>query len=227
MSFITNLVAALIWGVGYIVPAGGEIIKDIGLFALSGGITNWLAIHMLFEKVPLCYGSGVIPNRFEEFKIAIRTLIIQQFFTREHIERFFQQQGNGLLPSPQAITEKINFDAVFDGLVDAITSSSFGSLLGMIGGKSALETLRPTITARLKDIVRDLAVQTLDGEKEEDMTSLLIRKVEQMIDARLAELTPQKVKEIVQEMIQKHLGWLVVWGGVFGGLIGLVAALLR
>ena len=40
-------------------------------FALSGGITNWIAIHMLFEKIPF-YGSGVIPKRFEEFKTGIK-----------------------------------------------------------------------------------------------------------------------------------------------------------
>ena len=44
---------------------------------------------MLFEKVPLLCGSGVIPNRFEDFKAGIKTLIISEFFTREHIERFF------------------------------------------------------------------------------------------------------------------------------------------
>ena len=51
-----------------------------GLFALSGGLTNWLAIYMLFEKVPLLYGSGVIPNRFEEFKNGIKNLIMNEFF---------------------------------------------------------------------------------------------------------------------------------------------------
>ena len=42
-----------------------------GLFALSGGLTNWLAIHMLFERIPFLYGSGVIPERFEDFKQGI------------------------------------------------------------------------------------------------------------------------------------------------------------
>ena len=53
---------------------------NTGLFALSGGVTNWLAVHMLFERVPFLYGSGVIPMRFEEFKTGIRKLIMDQFF---------------------------------------------------------------------------------------------------------------------------------------------------
>jgi uncharacterized membrane protein YheB (UPF0754 family) len=50
--------------------------------------------------------------------------------------------------------------------------------------------------------------------------------VQNIIDKRLDELTPQLVKTIIQQMIRSHLGWLVVWGGVFGGLIGLTSALL-
>ena len=61
--------------------------------------------------------------------------------------------------------------------------------------------------------------------KPEVMGDLQV-KVANIIDARLAELTPQMVKEMVQTMIKTHLGWLVVWGGVFGGLFGLVAGLI-
>jgi len=65
-SFITNLLAFGLIIVGYLMAQ--ETILAIGLFAFSGALTNWLAIHMLFEKVPGLYGSGVIPARFEELK---------------------------------------------------------------------------------------------------------------------------------------------------------------
>ncbi|MBT3515046.1 MAG: DUF445 domain-containing protein, partial [Nitrospina sp.] len=71
-SFLTNLTAILIIVAGYLCPIQPELMKSIGFFALSGAVTNWLAIHMLFEKVPFLYGSGVIPNRFDEFKFAIK-----------------------------------------------------------------------------------------------------------------------------------------------------------
>jgi uncharacterized membrane protein YheB (UPF0754 family) len=74
------------------------------------------------------------------------------------------------------------------------------------------------------------SINELAGKKDEnssddsknDFTQNLIIKIEQIIDNRLADLTPKMVKEIIQKMIRKHLGWLVVWGGVFGCLIGLV-----
>ena len=92
-SLVTNLVSVAFIVVGYLIPsesAWAKPIRDIGLYAASGAITNWIAIYMLFEKVPGLYGSGVIPSRFEEFKLGIRTLIMGQFFTKENVENFFQ-----------------------------------------------------------------------------------------------------------------------------------------
>ena len=78
-SLITNLISLLLLAVGY--TTQNQFALYAGLFAFSGAITNWLAIHMLFEKVPGLYGSGVIPARFEAFKNAIKTLMMEQFFT--------------------------------------------------------------------------------------------------------------------------------------------------
>ena len=94
--------------------------EAVGAFALSGGLTNWLAVHMLFEKVPLLYGSGVIPNRFEDFKAGIKTLIISEFFTREHIERFFAANGDA-----DGLIEKVDFNRVFTGLLASRNSYYF------------------------------------------------------------------------------------------------------
>ena len=223
-SIVTNLIALAIAIVGYFSPIYRDLILMTGLFALSGGVTNWLAIHMLFEKVPLLYGSGVIPSRFEEFKIGIKQLVIQEFFTRQHIERFLSQTGDASL---SAITEKIDFDHVFSELTDAIADSPMGGMLAMLGGKKALDPLKEPITEKLKGIIDELATKDHTGDSEDDVTAMLIRQVEQIVDSRLAELTPEKVKEIVQEMIRNHLGWLVVWGGVFGGVIGLVVSLVE
>ena len=77
----TNLVAATLVCSGlWFNGPWGETLLNTGLFALSGAITNWLAIYMLFERVPGLYGSGVIPLHFEDFKTGINDLIMHQFF---------------------------------------------------------------------------------------------------------------------------------------------------
>lgn len=219
-SLATNFIALVVTLAGLVAPVYGEVLFTTGLFALSGAVTNWLAVHMLFERVPLLYGSGVIPSRFEEFKAGIKQLIVQEFFSREHIERFFDQHGT---TSADAISARIDFDHVFEHLTDAIAESPMGGMLNMVGGRKALEPLKEPIIEKLKGVIAELASGS-GNAGEGDFTDGLVRQVEAIIDRRLAELTPQKVKRIVEDMIRKHLGWLVVWGGVFGGLIGLVAS---
>jgi uncharacterized membrane protein YheB (UPF0754 family) len=226
-SFLTNLIAAAVTIGGYASPVHGDLIFLVGVFALSGGITNWIAIHMLFEKVPLLYGSGVIPNRFEDFKAGIKTLIVNEFFTREHIERFFEQSSGN---AASGIVEKVDYDRVFGHLTEAIEQSTLGGMLSMVGGVKALEPLREPVSLKLKDVITELVDESMNGGDANggsDFTDSLIEKVEHIIDNRLEELTPENVKQIVQDMIRKHLGWLVVWGGVFGGTIGLIVGLLE
>lgn len=219
-SLTTNLVALAIIGISYLSPKYNEIIYLVGLFALSGGITNWLAIHMLFEKVPFFYGSGVIPNRFEEFKLGIKQLVMTEFFTPQNINVFVEQQTEVLSTD---LGNMIDFDRVFDGLVDAIEGSSMGSMLAMLGGRKALQPLKEPITLKLQDIIKEMQESKTNDKK---LTLSLLTQVEQIIDQRLDELTPGQVKNIIQEMIRKHLGWLVVWGGVVGGLIGFGVAIV-
>jgi uncharacterized membrane protein YheB (UPF0754 family) len=72
---MTNLISALLVALSFLLEGElATILYNTGVFALSGAITNWLAIHMLFEKVPGLYGSGVIPAHFEDFKRGIHDL---------------------------------------------------------------------------------------------------------------------------------------------------------
>jgi len=95
----------------------------------------------------------------------------------------------------------------------------------MLGGKKALLPLKEPVIEKLKEIIAELASAQAGGDNSTDFTAILSSQVEQIIDNRLAELTPEQVKDIIQEMIHKHLGWLVVWGGVFGGIIGFVVSI--
>ena len=221
-SLTTNLVALAIICASYLSPKYSEIIYLTGLFAFSGGITNWLAIHMLFEKVPFFYGSGVIPNRFEEFKLGIKKLVMTEFFTPKNINVFIEQQTEILSTD---ISNMIDFDRVFDGLVEAIESSSMGSMLALLGGRKALQPLKEPIILKLQEIINEIKEAKSLQTGEQNLTSPLLTQVEQIIDQRLNQLTPGQVKDIIQEMIRKHLGWLVVWGGAVGGFIGLGAAI--
>ncbi len=217
-TLLTNALSSLLILSSFFIPSYQGVVLSTGLFAFSGGVTNWLAIHMLFERVPFLYGSGVIPTRFEEFKSGIKTLIVNEFFTKENIQRFFDESKTSSLEN---LAGRIDFERVFLGLIEAIETSSMGGMLKMMGGKQALEPLREPIIDKLKIIISEM-------KADHDLADIAVHevreKIEAIIDRRLEELTPETVKTIIETMIRKHLGWLVVWGGVFGGLIGFLVS---
>ncbi len=69
-----------------------------GLFGFAGGITNWLAVKMLFDRVPGLYGSGVIPNRFREIRATIKTLIMTHFFEEDYRAGSSRNTGSAARP---------------------------------------------------------------------------------------------------------------------------------
>lgn len=228
-SFITDIFSILFIGISFIVPQEySNLLLFTGLFALSGAITNQIAIHMLFEKVPFLYGSGVIEKNFEIFKASIRTMIMKQFFSKEQLDDFFakEEQKIDLVP----LVEGADFSPAFDALSKTVMESKFGSAIGMFGGEEALEGLREPFTRKLKSAVSSIVsstafkAQLAHHLQNATFSDDMINSIEALVTKRLDELTPKMVKELVQELIKEHLGWLVVWGGVFGGVIGLLSS---
>ncbi len=229
-SLATNGVAVAIVVVGFFINS--SVVLTVGLFALSGAVTNALAVHMLFEKVPFLYGSGVVENRFEEFKSSIHSLIMEQFFTKENLDKFFQSE----LSSDDKkfdFTNLINstdFSIAFESLKSAVMESSFGGMLGMFGGEKALEPLKEPFKIKMKKAINEIVhtdtfQTTLQKSlSSQNVTEDMASKIDTVVTQRLDELNPKMVKELVQHIIKEHLGWLVVWGGVFGGVIGLLGS---
>ena len=229
-SSIVNALSVLLIVISFYLPEDiSKYFYYSGLFALSGAVTNSLAIYMIFNKIPLLYGSGVIELNFEKFKSSIKDMIMQQFFTKNRLEQFFAQEESKIDLAP--IIENVDFDVAFDALKESVMESKFGQLINMFGGEDSLELLRVTFNKKLKASI--LSIVSTEAFKEQlnhhikhsSLSEDLITKVDNIVSNRLNELGPKSVKELVSKLISQHLEWLVVWGGVFGGLIGLVSTL--
>ncbi|MDB6097061.1 MAG: hypothetical protein JWM09_1339 [Francisellaceae bacterium] len=222
-SLMTNLISIILITLGYLLPKYGDMVKIIGFFAFSGAITNWLAIYMLFERVPFLYGSGIIPLQFETFKLSIKKMMLEQFFNENNLERFFNSEivtGNANAMVDEVV-QSIDYEKIYEGLIAEILNTSIGRMLNMFGGAKALQSLKEPCMNKLKLMVDEIAKNEILPKLINDKSIIPVKnKIEEMIDARLQELTPNQVKKLVKDMIEKYLGWVVIWGGVFGGLIG-------
>lgn len=228
-SQVTNLIALFIVTLSYLLPETyHKALLFTGLFALSGAVTNQLAIHMLFERVPGLYGSGVIEKNFDKFKSSIHDMIMTQFFTKDKLNSFFHNEENKMDLSP--LVESADFTPAFDAMRQSVLESKFGSMVQMLGGETALESLREPFSRKLKNAV--VSIVGSEAFKEQldhhlmhsTLSHDLVERIDTLVTMRLDELTPTMVKELVQNLIREHLGWLVVWGGVFGGIIGLASS---
>ena len=228
-SLITDILSILLTVISFFISAEyHHAILFTGLFALSGAITNQLAIHMLFEKIPLLYGSGVIEKNFGTFKVSIKEMIMKQFFTKEQLGNFFAQEEQKIDLKP--LVEGADFTPAFEALSKTVMESKFGGAISMFGGEEALDGLREPFSRKLKSAVSSIvSSETFKAQLDHHIQNSalsedMIASVEGLITKRLEELTPKMVKDLVQELIKEHLGWLVVWGGIFGGLIGLLSS---
>jgi len=228
-GWITNSVAVGLTGLSYAMDGdAARALRYAGLFALSGAVTNQLAVHMLFEKVPFLYGSGIILERFESIRTALKSLIMEQFFTPEKIESFIMSQERSVDLTP--IIEKTDFTPAYNALVRSVMDSPMGAMLGMFGGEMVIAKLKEPFLEKIKastiEISRSASfTEALNAHLHQGSPDM-VKNIEAIVEARLAELTPETVKEMLHTLMKEHLGWLVVWGGVFGGAIGMVSSFL-
>ncbi len=230
---ISNLISFLVLIAGLVgrwqEVVGSEWVLAVGLFGFAGGVTNWLAVKMLFDKVPLLYGSGVIPNRFREIRQTVKDTIMLHFFDEEYLSRFFDQRVDAMT-SAEGLGEKIKelleseeVDSIIDAQLEELMNSPQGMMVKMVGA----QTIKPLVVKFVSGVGAEAAPLLVAALAKPGIeVGALRQQIDDLLTAKLVELTPERVKQMMEEVIREHLGWLIVWGNVFGGGIGLVAKAL-
>jgi len=218
-----------------------NFVLAIGVFGFAGGITNWLAVKMLFDKIPGLYGSGVIPMQYQNIRKTVKNEIMHTFFDENYLKGYIRQRAPELLRRlniSERIMKVINapdFDGKMAAKLEEISATPQGMLLAMVktmmGG--SLIGLVPMVKPPLISIATEIAKELTTMENESDGESVVElipvdverSEIDALMTERLATLTPEVVKELLENVIRDHLGWLVVWGNIFGSIIGIIALL--
>jgi len=207
----------------------GQFVLYFGLFGFSGGFTNWIAIKMLFDRIPLLYGSGVIPRRFVEIRETVKNVVLSTFFDPVYLENYLHQKSGQLIEGLKMdekikeILESKAIDDILDKQLGELITRPEGALLAMMGLNA--QTLKPMVKPFVMGMGMDfipLLTKNFDPSKMINIDKIRT-EVDGLMSTKLLELTPEKVKELIADVIREHLGWLIVWGNVFGGLIGIVS----
>lgn len=239
MGDLANLTTFLIMIMGILLKhfvdnIFSRFVLAFGLFGFAGGITNWLAVKMLFDKVPFLFGSGVIPRQFKEIRKAIKDAVLQMFFDKTFLESYLGRRSRELLKSLDLskmlkdIMDDPDFDQMFVDKLTDISNRPEGMMLQtmatMFGG---VELLAPIIKPMLVSFGQDMIHTLVDKFDPQKVISVdkIRDELDILMEEKLLELTPERVKEIMEDVIRNHLGWLVIWGNVFGGMIGIISLL--
>ena len=211
-----------------------RFVLAFGLFGFAGGITNWLAVKMLFDKIPFLFGSGVIPRQFKEIRRAIKDAVLQMFFDKSFLQKYLGPRSRELLKSLDLanILKNLMNDPDFDQLlIEKLTDISkrpegmmLQTMATMFGGVELMApTLKPMLLHFGQEMV-NILVEKFDPEKVLSVEKIR-NELDILMEEKLLQLTPERVKEIMEGVIRNHLGWLVIWGNVFGGIIGIISLL--
>lgn len=213
-----------------------KILLSLGLFSFAGGLTNWLAIKMLFDKIPCFYGSGVILREFEVIKESIKSIVMELFFDKGFIEDYISERARDLVSKidiKKFVLESLSHEKVGPIIERKIKANTRGKkplqrlaklVTVLKTDKKLVKLILPTVAKLAADVVPEV-INNIDVAEFVDI-DVVLEEIEKLVSEKLDLLSPELIKTLLERLIREHLGWLVVWGNVFGGLIGIISQLV-
>merc|ERR1711991_200758 len=138
-------------------------------FAFAGGITNSVAIFMIFEEIPFVYGSGIIPKNFKTIRETVKNTIMKTFFDPQYLERYmfdktdkliqYLAQGSEAESRPirtalDSMLKSPGFGQMIDRRLQEMQASPIGMLLAGFGQSPAV--LKPLILSFISNSVTEM-----------------------------------------------------------------------
>ena len=253
---MSNLLTFTVMVIGLVVrgvepdSVGGSYVLAAGLFGFAGGLTNWLAVKMLFDRIPFVYGSGVIPNNHSAIIASLKDMIMRLFFDGPYLERYINERSRGLLgsldlgPKLREAMAKPDVDAKIAEKLQAVAESGaqgnqegmmLSMVLQMFGGSNVPPLaegevatgprVSPGATA-LTPMVKPLMVglgEEMIGmlARDVDISSLVsIDRVREELNLRMEEKLRIISPEMVKELMEHVIQESLTWLVVWGNVFG-------
>lgn len=181
---------------------GTKLVRAAGLFGFSGGVTNWLAIKMLFDHVPGLVGSGVVTRQFKVIRQTVMETVLDTFFDAEYLGDYVVDKA-GAFAKSNFLSDKIKLilqdpgvEAAVDKELAAMGMRPEGMMLMMMGITTA--SLKPMIMPMVSDLDKQIGPMVLEKFDPSKMlnTVTLRAQVKELMVSKMEMLTAPMVKAV-------------------------------
>jgi uncharacterized membrane-anchored protein YjiN (DUF445 family) len=249
---VALIVSVLLYAAGWIVYVNfnqhaGEVIRMAGEASLIGGLCDYIALKMLFERKWYLPNSGVLPRNRARIIQGIGNAVENEWLTPDMIHR--------KLVEYDLVTKIGHLDRIVEELRRLL---EFGPLLRMV------ERLLVNFEGKIRDFAQNLPdlvskfshdpeflqyiedeihrigakLQTADSIERKYVLEWVEKllnsaagatrgEISRLVVENLSRKTDEQIRVQIESKTRTHLEWIRVNGSLFGALFGLCAAFLR
>lgn len=185
--------------------------------ALTGWVTNFLAIKMLFhprQKLNLYFFSiqGIFPKRQRLLAEKLGQIVAHELFSfRDIRDRFTSTE------TAQEINHVL--DEKLEDFMENKLRDSVPSLVGLFLNNDSRARIKNKLHEEFQNILPDILARYSD-KLEQDI------QVEEIVYQKVAAFSSQKLEAILFSIMKKEFRFIEILGGLLGFFIGLIQLLL-
>ena len=180
--------------------------------ALTGWITNYIAIKMLFhprekKKILFLEVQGIFPKRQKSLAEKLGKIVANELFSFEDVKGALKDPKN-LDGVAQIIDEKLD-DFLENRMVESMP------MLYVFMSDEMRVKIKETLQAELQRMLPDL-IDRFAGRIEEQID------VEKTVYEKVVNFSTDKLEGILYSIMSKEFKFIEILGGVLGFIIGLI-----
>jgi len=102
-------------------------VLSAGLFGFSGGITNAIAVKMLFDRIYVApgislIGSGIIENKFKEIRTTLKNTMMKSFFVLDYMKSYIERAVSKVFVELETFLSSADFEDMLSTALDKAMS---------------------------------------------------------------------------------------------------------
>jgi len=180
--------------------------------ALTGWVTNYIAIKMLFhprEKVKILFFEiqGIFPKRQKKLAEKLGKIVSEELFSVDDVKK--------VLKDEKTTKEIVNIiDEKLDDFLDNKLTATM-PMLAMFMNDELKQTIKGTLEEEFKQMLPEMI-----GRLAENLDHSV--DVEKTVYEKVVNFSTDKLEEILYSIMKKEFKFIEILGGVLGFMIGLI-----